>query len=123
MKLDKDFSLDEFKCKCGCQSVPASTPQFLLLVHILQMVRDYFGKKVTITSGIRCKKHNTAVTGRADSKSKHLDGIAADFQVQGVQPSAVCAFLLKCFPDKFGIASANSFTHLDTRPEKARWTY
>lgn len=76
--LCKNFRLEEFKCKCGgahCTGYPAII-NTQLLVNV-QSVRDRFGS-TDITSGLRCKKHNSKVGG--STNSRHKSGKALDIK-------------------------------------------
>ena len=89
MQLTKNFKLEEFyysdttKIK-GINNNP-STKEIINIVRLadncLQKIREHFNSPVTITSGFRCEKLNTAIS-RADN-SQHLSGEAADFVVKG----------------------------------------
>lgn len=82
----KDFSLKEFKCKCGgkhCTGYPALLD--IQLLKNLQKLRDKFGA-VRISSGLRCEMHNAAVGGARGSR--HRVGKAADVIIQ-VNPTIV----------------------------------
>lgn len=116
--LSKNFKVKEFACKDGSDIVLIDP----LLIWILQNVRDHFGKVVNITSGYRTVAHNKTVSGSA-SNSYHLYGMAADFTVSGVPASKVQAYLETVMPGTGGIGKASNYTHVDTRAEKARWTY
>ena len=114
--LSKNFSLSEFKCKCGeCDQI--SPP--LELVTELQEMRDHFGKSVSIHSGHRCPKYNALVGGA--KYSKHLEAVAADHTVEGHTPDEVQRYWLRKHPDKYGIGRYNTFTHFDVRSIKGRW--
>lgn len=90
-KLSKNFSLEEM-----CYSATANRMKIknyttdnvivsklmLLCEHILQPVRDHFGKPVVINSGYRCPSLNTAVKGAKNSQ--HLTGEACDFEIMGL---------------------------------------
>lgn len=84
----KYFKKSEFKCQCGgkyCNGYPAEmSPK---LINILEELRIYFGKPITITSGLRCKKHNAAVGGV--SNSMHQYGKAADIYIAGVNKAKI----------------------------------
>lgn len=108
------FKESEFACKCCGETKPNGE-----LMAVLQLVRIHFNKPVTITSSYRCPAHNKAVGGAV--KSKHLEGIAADIQVKGIEPHEVYHFLDSIFPNHYGIGSYKSFTHVDVRQTKARW--
>lgn len=118
IKLSKNFQVREFACKDGSDVILIDP----LLIWILQNVRDYFGKPVNITSGYRTITHNRAVSG-SSSDSYHTRGMAADFVVSGVEASEVQAYLEIVMAGVGGIGKADDYTHVDTRPEKARWNY
>jgi hypothetical protein len=53
----------------------------LLVDHVLQPVRDLYGKPIHINSGYRCVELNRAVGGAVNSQ--HIQGRAADISVGG----------------------------------------
>jgi uncharacterized protein YcbK (DUF882 family) len=115
-RLSPNFVSDEFKCKCGkCPSSFISEE----LIEELEYIRTYFNAPVKINSGYRCPQHNSAIGGA--SKSQHMFGRAADIDILGVSPDKVQEYLLNRHPDKFGIGSYKTFTHIDVRDNKARW--
>ena len=75
-KYTKNFSLSEFKCGCNtkyCTGYPAYLNVNLL--KNLQTMRNNYGA-ITITSPLRCNKHNANIGGVAGSyhtKGKALD--------------------------------------------------
>lgn len=78
----KHFSKSEFACKCGgkyCDGFPAEISR--RVVEVLDTVREYAGKPVVVSSGVRCKNHNKSVGGVENSY--HMKGRAADFSVCG----------------------------------------
>lgn len=115
MKLSDNFSSEEFECRCGCGFDDVSQE----LIDVLQEVRDEINEPITINSACRCKDWNEQVGGA--KRSQHLLGTAADIVVKGCTPAYVQEYLLKKYPDKYGIGKYNSFTHIDTREGKARW--
>ena len=54
----------------------------LLIINVLQPLRNYVGKPIIITSGYRSKELNFKVGGVANSE--HLTGCAVDFIVKGM---------------------------------------
>ena len=79
----RNFSPEEFKCECGgkyCTGYPVSMK--LSTLKFIQRIRDYAGKPVFITSGIRCKKYNKEAGGV--SNSKHLTGQAVDYYIPSI---------------------------------------
>lgn len=107
-KLSPNFSREEMACKCGCGFDTVDTE----LLNMLENVRGYFNKPVTITSGCRCIAHNESVGGRHNSQ--HLRGRAADIIVKGVEPDDVAAFL-DTVMIRGGVGRYSTFTHMDTR--------
>ena len=87
MKLTKNFSLNELTksstaIRLGIDNTPNSEHLVNMVnvcCHILQPVREHFGRVVTINSGYRSPKLNTAVNG--SKTSQHCNGQAADFEI------------------------------------------
>ena len=76
------FAQYEFRCPCGnCNGYPGGVTNAKLLT-ILEGLRSYYGKPVTITSGQRCASYNSRVGGV--SNSAHKTGKAADFYIPGI---------------------------------------
>lgn len=87
---------------------------------VLEMIRNHFGRPVKINSGYRCINHNKQVGGVPDSK--HTQGLAVDVVVVGIPSKMVYEFLDNHFPNSFGLGLYNTFTHVDVRSKKARWS-
>lgn len=83
----------------------------------LQALRTEWARPITINSGYRSPDYNRLVGGAA--RSKHLDGIAFDCAIAGaLQPA------FKSMAEKHGfngIGTYDTFIHIDTRPNRARW--
>lgn len=114
-KVSENFNREEFACKCGCGFASVDVE----LLNLLEKVRAFFSKPVTINSACRCEKHNEAVGGSRGSK--HKLGIAADIVVKDVNPQDVYYFLDRHQPNKLGLGNYKSFTHVDVREVKARF--
>ena len=114
--LSRNFSRAEFKCQCGKCDYDTVDSE---LIDVLQLLRDYVGNPITITSGNRCAEHNKNIGGSANSY--HVRGRAADIKVDNMKPKAVQEYLTAKYPDKFGIGCYSSFTHIDTRTKRGRW--
>lgn len=114
-KLSANFRVKEFSCTDGSDPVFIDSD----LVAVLQKIRNHFGKSVTITSAYRTPGKNKAVGGQV--YSQHLYGRAADIKVKGVAPKSVAAYAEKLLPNKGGIGTYSTFTHIDVRSTKARW--
>ena len=79
------FSKSEFKCGCRgryCSGYPAGNMSTKLL-NILEALRSYYGKPITVTSGQRCTKYNNSLSGSSKT-SAHLYGKAADIYIPGI---------------------------------------
>lgn len=112
MRLSKNFTLQEFACKCGCGNAYVDPK----LVELLQTIREHFDQPVTITSGYRCKAHNKAIGGAP--LSYHLEGKAADIKVRDTDPAEVFNILE---PLKIGLGIYDGWVHIDVRGHRARW--
>lgn len=115
--LSEHFKESEFVCHhCGTMVAGGMSPA---LISLLESVRTHFGgKPMTINSGYRCPTHNKAIGGATNSQ--HLYGTAADIVIKGVAPSAVYAYLDPIHNG--GLGKYNTFTHVDVRGSRARWT-
>lgn len=112
--VSKDFRVREFACKDGSDYILICRET----AQILQSVRDYFGKPVSITSAYRTPRHNKKVGGATNSQ--HVKGTACDIQVKDVPSWAVAAYLEAKYPTH-GIGYYNTFTHIDSRGYKSYW--
>lgn len=114
---ESHFSPDEFRCHhCGELPAGGMDPDLLAL---LEQIRAHFGDKpVTINSGYRCPAHNADIGGATNSQ--HLYGTAADIVVKDTKPSAVYAYLDPTHNG--GLGSYDTFTHVDVRGSRARWS-
>ena len=122
-RLSPAFKVREFRCRDGSDVVMIDQT----LVVLLQAIREHFGKAVTITSGYRTAAHNKSVGGA--KSSQHLLGKAADIQVADTTVEAVAAYAESLMPDWGGVGRypvksgrAKGWVHVDTRPNKSRWT-
>jgi len=113
--ISPNFSRWEFECKCKCGYDTVD----IGLIDILEDVRTYFGKPVSVNSGCRCIPHNRAEGGA--ERSTHAIARGADIEVEDVQPDDVADYLEDTYPTCHGIGRYDSFTHVDSRSNKARW--
>lgn len=92
------------------------------LADYLEDVRSRFGKaSIVINSGYRPPAVNAAVGGV--SNSQHLYGTAADIVVSGFRPHEVYQHLNQWHGSKGGLGDGASFTHIDLRGYRARFSY
>lgn len=81
-----NFNVQEFKCGCGgkyCTGYPVVLSK--TLVEDLQLLRNHYGRSITITSGLRCSSYNKRVGGITNSE--HTKGRAADIYIAGQSDS------------------------------------
>ena len=107
-KLSKDFSDFEFACGDGC-GYDDIDPK---LVEKLQCLRDLVGKPIVVTSGCRCHLYNKHIGGVIDSP--HLEGIAADIQVEGMTPTTLSILANRIQYIRIGIYPVH--VHIDIKP-------
>lgn len=108
----KHFDKSEFACKCGgkyCAGYPAEMNE--KVVKMADKVREHFGASVTISSGLRCAKHNTNVGGVTNSR--HKLGKAIDFCVAGKNSTEILAYVKKQSDIRYTYAINNRFVHMD----------
>lgn len=112
------FKDSEFRCPdCGVVIVSA------WLVHLLNRVREAYGKPMVVTSGYRCKKRNKKVGGKPNSA--HRRGTAADIKCDNSKDRYL--LLLLAYEAGFKrIGISSEFLHLDVDgelPIEVLWTY
>lgn len=119
----KHFSYSELSCPCGCSlSIDNS------VLPIAEMIRSFLGgKPIVPSSACRCVEYNENVQREANrqyrpysSKSKHMEGIATDWKTD--RAKELYDYLDRAFPETFGIGLYSWGVHIDTRPDKARWS-
>ncbi|MBY0475401.1 MAG: DUF882 domain-containing protein [Nitrosomonas sp.] len=89
-KLTPHFTLNELirSSTASELSIDNTPPQsvlsnlLLLCTHILEPVREHFGRPVRINSGYRSLALNTAIHG--SKTSQHMSGQAVDFEIDGI---------------------------------------
>ena len=120
--LTKNFKVKEFACKDGSNVIFVDDR----LPALLQKIREHFGREVVITSGYRTVSWNKVQGGAKNSQ--HLYGMAADIQVDGVEPVVVAAYAETLLPGTGGIGTypkkagrAKGWVHVDVRKTRARW--
>lgn len=116
LKLSNCFNSNEFQCKCDKEH---DNIIHVMLVSKLIELRRELSMPIYINSGYRCPEHNKAVGGV--SNSMHVEGRAADITVTDFEHWK--PVLLKLI-DRIGfngVGIYDTFIHVDTRIEKARW--
>jgi uncharacterized protein YcbK (DUF882 family) len=123
MQLTENFHLVEFHCKSGADMPDEVFKNVRALAFALQLIRGELRAPITITSGYRSPAHNRTVGGAQNSM--HMKGMAADFKVQGMAPSAVAAIIERLIREgripQGGLKAYSTWVHYDIRGERARW--
>jgi len=113
------FSINEFRCKCGCGMNRISMD----FVTRLDCARKLAGVPFVITSGCRCPTHNRAVGGSA--YSSHMRGLAADIRCRGdADRFHILNGLIRAGFTRIGVGS--DFIHVDADTRKRDeiiWVY
>lgn len=108
------FEREEFRCKCGgkhCSGFPAEPNQ--TLIRVADRVREHFGRPATVTSGVRCEKHNANVGGV--SGSRHKLGKAMDFRISDLPASIVLAYVQAQPEIRYAYAIDSGHIHMDVQ--------
>ena len=123
MKLEKNFSLHEFKCKDGTEVPEDLIDNVRLLAENLQVLRDCIQKPIIVISGYRTLQYNTKIDGA--KRSLHLVAKAGDIVVSGITPLEIKDTILQLIKEgkmkEGGIGIYSTFVHYDVRGWKARW--
>lgn len=117
VKITDNFSSHEFDCKCK-RSTCKRTLIDIDHVKALQEFRNELDALITIISGYRCPEHNKEEGG--EDQSRHMVCDATDIQIKGFTPDQVADLADKRFN---GMGRYTTFTHVDSRPWKARWDF
>ena len=88
---------------------------------VMQQIRNRYNRPISINSWYRDPVTNRRVGGA--SASRHLQGDAVDFVVQGMTTQQVYNDLNPWWGSQGGLAYHPAFVHLDCRQWKSRWFY
>ena len=108
----KHFTREEFRCRCGgkyCGGFPAEPAE--KLVRLADRVREHFGAAATVSSGVRCTRHNANVGGVEGSR--HLYGTAMDFRVEGKTAAEVLEFVRTQPETRYAYDIDGTYIHME----------
>lgn len=95
MNLTPHFTLEEMTSSSKAKALKIdNTPSAEIVENLkalavaLELIRSVIGKPLKISSAYRCPALNTAVKG--SKTSAHVQGMAADFTVDGMAPRQIC---------------------------------
>ena len=121
--ITENFSIEEFQCRCGCDMPEFVKKNVIELAENLQIIRDEVGR-LDLTNAYRCKDHNSDVGG--STSSQHLVGKAADIKSESIKPKEMAQIVNDLMKNEKiktgGIGIYNTFTHIDIRGVRARWS-
>lgn len=119
MNLTKNFKKAEFDSKDNAPMPLDVMQNVQKLAEQLQVLIDYLGKPIKITSGYRSPNHNARIGGA--KHSYHVKGMAADIQVKDIQPKEVKKLIVHLMNEgkiiKGGCKAYTSWLHYDIRGE------
>ena len=127
MKISKNFSLDEFTksetaTKLGIDNtkVPDEVLKNLTLLveYILQPLRNEVNRPITISSGYRCLKVNSAVGGVPTSQ--HVLGQASDIKVSGLTPYEIAKTIVDLGLEFDQVILYPTFVHVSYHQDRNR---
>lgn len=110
-QLEKNFKLSELANNLGDKSLPQYeiNTGSVLLVSMLQQLRDKIKKPIVINSGYRQKAYNDRLPN-ADKNSPHLKGWAADIQkISGYTDEDIAALWKMLCLDNCTIGAINLY--------------
>lgn len=119
MEISKNFSLSEFTKSATADKLNidnSKVPEYVknnikeLVYQVLQPLRDYIDKPITINSGYRCLKLNAAVGGVPTSQ--HVQGQAVDIKVDGLSSFEIAQAVLDLHLPYDQLILYNDFVHI-----------
>ncbi len=115
----KFFKLSEFECPCCNRNHISRT-----LVDRIDYSRQIAGMPFRITSGYRCKRHNSSPKVGGKPRSSHLDGLAVDIRASsGAIKSTIVASLFASGIKRVGIYKTFIHADISTKlPYPMLWT-
>jgi len=112
----KEFTHDEFSCKCGKCNLGYEDMDDRLLSQLFT-ARKKANIPFIISSAIRCEEHNENEGGSHDSS--HLRGMAVDIKfVNGLDLIIKVGVLLAAGFKRMGVNWRLKFIHVDVDPGK-----
>ena len=113
------FDTKEFESKDGAKSPYGETVVRPDLVHLLNRIRERFGRKIIVNSAYRSPEHNRAVGGVENSF--HVQGLAADIRPECLDDLPDLQDLCLAMVRDGGVGLYDTFVHVDARGNRARW--
>lgn len=105
------FSRKEFACKCGKYCNGYSAQMQRTVVELADRARAELKGVVFVSSGLRCRQHNTNVGGVSDIR--HLIGKAIDLRIEGKSARQTLVWAQKQPEVGYAYAIDTSYVHID----------
>jgi uncharacterized protein YcbK (DUF882 family) len=117
----RDFTDDELRCQCGCGKLNPD-PRFSVFMDRVQVLREQYGKPLTVTSAYRCPKH--PIEAKKAVAGQHTIA-AIDLGVSRSDAHEILrlAFLLGFTGIGVNQKGNHRFIHLDDREVPTVWSY
>lgn len=122
------FTVDELKCRCGCDRVEMD-PYFMDKLHAL---RKTLGFPLPVTSGYRCPDYNMRIS-KSGYNGPHTTGRAVDITVTGGEALKLIQYACNFHMLGIGVKQSGPhdkrYIHIDDLTEKdgylrpAVWSY
>ena len=118
----KNFTRDEFACKCGCGTNQIKDE----IIDVLQKIRDQVGP-LSVSSGFRCANHPVERGKKQPGTGTHCRGVAADVAVSHQTAREVLEIALEMDIGGVGVHQRGDgrFIHVDVDQARKNliWTY
>ncbi len=137
MRFTENFSLREFRCRCGCGIEREHVEDLRETAEMCQRARDLIGWPLIVRTGVRCDEYNRQCGGAKRSQHLPSQGArAADLVLmdgEGKPTLEEFWVILQANRDAIGFNGAGyykrppsdprpSFIHIDRRPGRyAEW--
>ena len=125
MNLTEHFTLEELTAsqvaaRRRIDNAPSATivENLRRVGGVLELVRGAVAKPITISSGYRCPALNAAVGGARESA--HLQGLAADITVSGMEPKALAKTIIAAGIQFDQLIFEGTWVHIGLAPGKLR---
>lgn len=113
------FDTKEFESKGGAKSPFGETVVREELVHLLNRIREKWGKPIIVNCAYRSPEHNRAVGGVENSY--HVQGLSADIRPENLEDLPELQDLCLDMVTDGGVGIYNTFVHVDARGRRTRW--
>jgi|TARA_R110000744_G_C19256679_1_gene550895 zinc D-Ala-D-Ala carboxypeptidase len=119
----KNFTKDEFACRCGCGSNQIRDE----IIDAVQKIRTEVGYPLVVSSGYRCSEHPVEKSKTKPGTGTHCRGVAADLAVSHQQAKEVLVVALQMDVGGVGVHQKGDgrFIHIDVDIDRRSliWTY